>query len=125
LKTSKTLKKSARTAKPQPTKRRPFPYEKGAELWAQEKTIPEIAKVIGRVGEGSDPHHAMRVALSKMHKGYKNDEGDIVKLPHRITRTALRAATQAGKRAKTRKFPVRKNVRPPKCHTTVETAPHA
>jgi hypothetical protein len=110
---SKTLKKSARTAKHKPTKRRPFPYEKIAELWGQEKTIPEIAKAVSRVGKGDDPYHAMRVALTKMHKGYKNAKGEIVKLPHRITRTALRAATQAGKRAKTKRSPVRKSARPP------------
>jgi hypothetical protein len=70
-------------------------------MWTQEKTIPEIAKATGRVGKGDDPYHSLRVALTKMHKGYKNAEGTVVKLPHRVTRAALRAATKAGKRAKT------------------------
>jgi hypothetical protein len=94
-KTSKTPKKLVR-----PAKRRAFPYQKVADLWAQDKTIPEIAKAIGQVGEGDDPYHSLRVALTKMHKGYKNAEGNIVKLPHRVSRAALRAATNAGRRAK-------------------------
>jgi hypothetical protein len=99
-KPSKSLQKSARPAKPKPAKRRTFPYEKVAKLWSREKTIPEIAKAIGRVGKGDDPYHSLRVALTKMHKGYKNAEGGIVRLPHRVTRAALRAATKAGRRAK-------------------------
>jgi hypothetical protein len=31
-------------------------------MWAREKTIPEIAKAIGRVDKGDDPYHALRVA---------------------------------------------------------------
>jgi hypothetical protein len=99
-KASKTPKKSARTAKHKPAKRRAFPYQKVATLWAQEKTIPEIAKAVGRVGKGDDPYHSLRVGLTKMHKGYKNAEGNIVKLPHRVTRDTLRLATKAGRRAK-------------------------
>jgi hypothetical protein len=30
-------------------------------MWAQEKTIPEIAKAVGRVGKGDDPYHSLRV----------------------------------------------------------------
>ena len=48
-KTSKAPKTTARTAKPKPAKRRAFPYQKVAELWEREKTIPEIAKAIVRV----------------------------------------------------------------------------
>lgn len=68
-------------------------------MWAQEKTIPEIAKAVGRVGKGDDPHHSLRVALTKMHKGYKDRSGKIVKLAHRISRKTLKLATNAGKRA--------------------------
>ena len=78
---------------------RPFPYEKVAELWAQEKTIPEIAKIIGRVGKGDDPYHGLRVVLTRMHKGRKDTEGNVIKLPHRVSRKTLRLATKAGKRA--------------------------
>jgi hypothetical protein len=98
-KTSKKLKKTSRSAKRKRATSRPFPYGKVAKLWAQEKTIPEIAKAIGRVGKGDDPYHSLRVTLTKMHKGYKTREGTVVKLPHRISRKALSAATKAGKRA--------------------------
>jgi hypothetical protein len=61
-KTSKKLKKSARPAKRKRATSRPFPYAKVAEMWAQEKTIPEIATAIDRVGKGDDPYHALRVS---------------------------------------------------------------
>jgi len=84
---------------PQVTKRRPFPYSKVAMMWNEGKTIAEIAKAIGRVGEGNDPYHALRVVLTRMHRGYENAEGKTVKLPHRISRKTLRLATKAGKKA--------------------------
>lgn len=85
--------------KPKAAKRRPFPYAKVALLWEQGKTIAEIAKAIGRVGEGKDPHHALRVCLTKMHAGWTDKDGKLRKLPHRISRKTLRLATQAGKKA--------------------------
>jgi hypothetical protein len=94
-----TPKKSLRPAKPQKSKRRPFPYAKVAEMWVLKKTIPEIAKAIGRVGKGDDPYHSLRVSLSKMHRGYKNSEGNIVKLPYRVSKKTLKLATKAGKKA--------------------------
>ncbi len=87
------------TRKSKVAKRRPFPYAKVALLWTEGKTIAEIAKAIGRVGKGKDPHHALRVVLTRMHHGYKNAEGKMVKLPHRISRKTLRLATKAGKKA--------------------------
>jgi hypothetical protein len=93
------LKKAARSAKRKGATSRPFPYEQVAKMWAQEKTIPEIAKAIRRVGKGDDKFHALRIFLSKMHKGYKNAEGNIVKLPYRISRKTLKLAVKAGKRA--------------------------
>jgi hypothetical protein len=98
-KLSKKVKKSARPKKRKRATSRPFPYAKVAEMWAQEKTIPEIAKAIHRVGKGDDPYHALRVSLTKMHKGYQNAEGGTVKLPHRVSRKTLKLATKAGKRA--------------------------
>jgi hypothetical protein len=68
-------------------------------MWVQEKTIPEIAKAIGRVGKGDDPYHALRVTLTKMHRGFKDAKGNIVKLPHRVSKKTLKLATKAGKRA--------------------------
>jgi hypothetical protein len=96
---SKTPRKAVRPAKRKPAKRRPVPYEKVAKLWALKKTIPEIAKAIGRVGEGDDPYHSLRVILCHMHKGYKGKSGKIVKLPHRVSQKTLRLATTAGKKA--------------------------
>lgn len=93
---SKTPKKSA---KPKRATSRPFPYAKVSEMWAQERTIPEIAKAIGRVGKGDDPYHSLRVALTKMHEGYKDKSGNIVKLPHRVSRKTLKLATKAGRKA--------------------------
>jgi hypothetical protein len=98
-KISKKLKKSARPANRKRATSRAFPYEQVAKLWAQEKTIPEIAKAIGRVGKGDDPYHSLRVALTKMQRGYKNAEGKVVKLPHRVSQKTLKLATKAGKKA--------------------------
>jgi hypothetical protein len=99
-KTSKKLKKSARPAKrKRATTSRLFPYAKVAEMWAQKKTIPEIATAIDRVGKGDDKFHALRIFLSKMHKGYKNTEGKVVKLPYRVSHKTLKLAVKAGKRA--------------------------
>jgi hypothetical protein len=98
-KASKTPKKASRPAKHKRATSRPFPYAKVAAMWAQEKTIPEIAKAIQRVGKGDDKFHALRIFLSKMHKGYRNAEGNVVKLPYRISRKTLKLAVKAGKRA--------------------------
>jgi hypothetical protein len=68
-------------------------------MWAQEKTIPEIAKAIRRVGKGDDKFHALRVFLSKVHKGYKDKSGNIVKLPYRISRKTLKLDVKAGRKA--------------------------
>ena len=98
-KPSKKGKKSVRPAKRNRATNRAFPYAKVAEMWAQEKTIPEIAKAIDRMGKGDDKFHAMRVFLSRMHKGYKNAQGETVKLPHRVSRKTLKLATKAGRKA--------------------------
>ena len=98
-KTSKTPKKTALPTKRKRATSRPFPYEKVATLWAQKKTIPEIATAIDRVGKGDDKFHSLRIFLSKMHKGYKNTEGKVVKLPYRVSHKTLKLAVKAGKRA--------------------------
>jgi hypothetical protein len=98
-KTSKTPKKTAHAAKRKRATNRPFPYAKVAEMWAQEKTIPEIAKAIRRVGKGDDKFHALRIFLTKMHKGYRDAEGNIVKLPYRVSHKTVKLAIKAGNRA--------------------------
>ena len=98
-KTSQPPKKTVRPAKRKRATSRPFPYAKVAAMWAQEKTIPEIAKAIRRVGKGDDKFHALRIFLTKMHKGYRDAEGKILKLPYRINRKTLGLSIKAGKMA--------------------------
>lgn len=76
-------------------KRKPFPYDLVAKLWADGNTIGEIAERIGRIDwnrEDGDRYHTLRVFLMRMHAGYKNRSGKIVKLPYRVPRKVVRAA---------------------------------
>jgi hypothetical protein len=78
-------------------KRNPFPYDLVARLWAKGKTIAEIAERIGRIDrsrEDGDKYHTMRVFLMRMHAGYKDRDGKIVKLPYRASRKVVRAAKE-------------------------------
>jgi hypothetical protein len=78
-------------------KRNPFPYDLVARLWAKGKTIAEIADRIGRIDrsrEDGDKYHTMRVFLMRMHAGYKDRSGKIVKLPYRASRKLVRAAKE-------------------------------
>jgi hypothetical protein len=68
-------------------------------MWAKRQTIAEIAKAIGRVGNGKDRYHDLRVALTRMHRGYRNPEGKLVKLPYRVSKKTLRLAVKAGKKS--------------------------
>jgi hypothetical protein len=96
---TKRKKSARRPAKPKKAKRRPVRYEQIAKLWAEEKTIPEIAKAVGRVGKGVDPYHSLRVILTKMHTGCKDAKGNVVKLPYRVSHKTVKLAIKAGKRA--------------------------
>ncbi len=76
-------------------KRNPFPYDLVARLWAKGKTIAEIAQRIGRIDrnrEDGDRYHTLRVFLMRMHAGYRDGSGRIVKLPYRASRKLVRAA---------------------------------
>jgi hypothetical protein len=78
-------------------KRNPFPYDLVARLWARGKTIAEIAELIGRIDqnrEDGDKYHTLRVFLMRMHAGYKDRSGKIVKLPYRASRKLVRAAKE-------------------------------
>ena len=93
-----------RTQKPRNRKRsqyRPFPYQRVAKMWRKGMTIAQIARAVDRVDKNnpSDPYHSLRNFLCRMHKGYTNGRGKIVKLPHRVSKDALRAARKAGLRA--------------------------
>lgn len=93
------------------TKRKPFPYIRVAKLWARGKTIESISHAIGRYQKGADdPLHTMRVFLTRMHAGYKDAKGRTVKLPHRVSRAAVKAATKAGALSKPKPKPRRKPV---------------
>ena len=78
-------------------KRNPFPYDLVARLWAEGKTIAQIAERIGRIDrnrEDGDKYHSVRVFLMRMHAGYKDRSGKIVKLPYRASRKLVRAAKE-------------------------------
>ncbi len=80
-------------------KHNPFPYKLVARLWAEGKTIAEIAEHIGRIDrnhEDGDKYHTLRVFLMRMHAGYRDGSGKIVKLPYRASRTLVRAAKERG-----------------------------
>jgi hypothetical protein len=80
---------------------RPFPYQRVAKMWKEDLTIAQIARAINRVDKNNpgDPYHSLRNFLYRMHKGYDNGRGRIVKLPHRVSKSTLRAARRAGLRA--------------------------
>lgn len=81
-------------------KRRAFPYARVAKLWSKGRTVTEIAKATGYFNSKSDdPCHRLRVALTTMHRGWRDSKGKTHKLPHRVSKKALKAATRAGKRA--------------------------
>jgi RNA polymerase sigma-70 factor (ECF subfamily) len=81
-------------------KRGNLPHTIVERMWSEGKMISEIAHAIGRVDANpKDPYHSLRNLLCRMHKGYQNDNGEIVKLPYRVTETTVWRATKAGKRA--------------------------
>jgi hypothetical protein len=80
---------------------RRFPYRKVAKLWERGKTIAQIANAIDRVDKDNpkDPYHSLRNFLYRMHKGYYDETGTFVKLPHRVSKRRVRACQAAGLRA--------------------------
>ena len=59
----------------------------------------EIAKAIGRYdSKAADPMHSFRVTLTRFHKGVRIN-GKLVRLPHRVSKAAIKRATKAGKKA--------------------------
>ncbi len=78
--------------------RKPFPYLKVAKLWAEGKTIAQIATATRRIDKGredGDRYHSLRNFLRRMHVGYTNEHGVITKLPYRISRATLRRSKAA------------------------------
>jgi hypothetical protein len=76
-------------------KRRAFPYQRVARLWANGRTIREIGERIGYVNQGRDDgdrFHTLRNFLLRMHRGYPDRKGRMVRLPYRVSRAVVRAA---------------------------------
>ena len=81
------------------SQRKPFPYARVLAMWRAGKSSMEIAKAVGRYdSKAADPMHSFRVTLTRFHKGVRID-GKLVKLPHRVSKAALKRATKAGKKA--------------------------
>lgn len=80
--------------------RRAFPYLEVAKMWAEGHSIAFIAHAIDRVDKSNprDPYHSLRNFLFRMHKGYRNERGRMVRLPHRISRNRVIACRKAGLR---------------------------
>lgn len=82
------------------TKRKPFPYVRVARLWKNGRTIAETGERIGYVDRGrddGDKFHTLRCFLTRMHKGYRDAKGDIVRLPYRVSRKHVASAAKAAK----------------------------
>lgn len=67
--------------------RQPFPYIRAAKLWAQGHTIAVIAQRLRRIDANNpnDPYHGLRNFLRRMHAGYADAKGRIVRLPYRVS----------------------------------------
>jgi len=76
-------------------KRRAFPYQRVARLWRNGRTIREIAERINYLDQGRDDGdecHTLRSFLMRMHRGWRDKDGKLVKLPYRASRAVVRAA---------------------------------
>jgi len=77
---------------------RPFPYTRIAKMRSDGKTIAQIARAIGRFDEKNPTRslHDLRDCLRRMHRGYVDARGRLVKLPHRVSPATVRACRKAG-----------------------------
>ena len=103
--TKKAVRKVGRSAKNTAKKvaakrqRKPFPYSRVLKMWRAGNSSMEIAKAVGRYdSKAADPMHSFRVTLTRFHKGVRIN-GKLVKLPHRVSKKALKLATKAGRKA--------------------------
>ena len=79
--------------------RQAFPCARVLKMWKRGKSSIEIAKAIGCYhSKAADPMHSFRVTLTRFHRGVLID-GKLVKLPHRVSKPALKRASKAGKKA--------------------------
>lgn len=77
---------------------RKFPLNRIAKLWSAKKTIAQITRAIGRFDTKNPVRslHAVRDCLRRMHNGYVDARGNLVKLPHRVSPKTVRACRKAG-----------------------------
>lgn len=80
---------------------RAFPYDRVARMWGRNESIATIARAIGRVDKNNpkDPYHSLRNFLYRMHQGYTDCNGRIIRLPYRVSPKRVRACRKAGLRA--------------------------
>jgi ribosomal protein S4 len=102
-KARKAVKKTARKKATKPAakklKRREFPYQQVLKMWQAGKTLETIARATGRYQpKADDPLRSFRVSLTRFHKGVKVN-GRLVKLPYRVSKSSVKLAVKAGKRA--------------------------
>jgi hypothetical protein len=94
-----TRKKATKRAPGKLTKRREFPYQQVLKMWSAGKTLEAIARATGRYQpKADDPLRSFRVSLTRFHKGVKLN-GRLVKLPYRVSKSSVKLAVKAGKRA--------------------------
>jgi hypothetical protein len=95
----KAARKVTKRAASKLTKRREFPYQQVLKMWQAGKTLETIARAVGRYQKNADdPLRSFRVSLTRFHKGVKLD-GRLVKLPYRVSKSSVKLAVKAGKRA--------------------------
>jgi hypothetical protein len=95
----KAARKATKRAAIKLTNRREFPYQRILTMWKAGKTLETIARATGRYQpKADDPLRSFRVSLSRFHRGVKLD-GRLVKLPYRVSKSSVKIAIKAGKRA--------------------------
>ncbi len=102
MKSSRTAVSQIRKAESRRQYKR-FPYAEVAKMWAEGRTIAEIARATKRVDRADpngDLYHSLRNFLYRMHtRGYIGADGQIVRLPYRVSKRRVRAGRRAGLRA--------------------------
>lgn len=96
-KTHRNIKSKARVRKEKRSYRL-FPYHEIAEMWKKQMSIGQIARSINRVDKNNpkDPFHSMRNCLRRMHAGYRDANGRIVRLPYRVSPNTVRISRKVG-----------------------------
>ena len=86
------MKKAARKKAANPATKKPQRRNAGI-------TLETIARAIGRYqSKADDPLRAFRISLSRFHKGVRIN-GKLVKLPYRVSKSSVKLAVKAGKKA--------------------------